>query len=83
MLTPNQCRFDYGKNLQPPPGFDLDAAIATSYSLDLNALLAIPIALCFRDTLEGDLKGEKIALFEALEQLKGKLKAKMELKLEL
>ncbi|MDD3813133.1 MAG: phospholipase D family protein [Desulfocapsaceae bacterium] len=74
MLTPNQCRFDYGKNLQPPPGFDFDAAIATSYSLDLNALLAIPIALCFKDTLEGDLKGEKIALFEALGQLKGKLK---------
>ena len=73
MLRPDKNRIDYGKQLQPPLGFELDAAIATTYSLDLNALLAIPIALCFHDTLEGDLKGEKMALFEAIDQLKGKL----------
>lgn len=74
MLDARANRLDYGEQLMPPEGYELDAAIATSYSLDLNALLAIPVALCFRNTLEGDLRGEKLALYEALSQLKGKLK---------
>ncbi|MDF1822279.1 MAG: phospholipase D family protein [Alcanivoracaceae bacterium] len=60
--------------LAPPDGYEFDAAIATTYSLDLNALLAVPISLCFSDTLDGDLKGEKLALLEAIGQLKGRLK---------
>lgn len=74
MLEPTQDRLCYGEQLTPPEGFDFDAAIATTYSLDLNALLAVPIALCFRNTLDGDLKGEKLALLEAIGQVKGKLK---------
>lgn len=74
MLEPKNDRLCYGEQLTPPDGFDFDAAIATTYSLDLNALLAVPIALCFRDTLDGDLKGEKLALLEAIGQVKGRLK---------
>lgn len=74
MLEPKQDRLCYGEQLTPPCGFDFDSAIATTYSLDLNALLAIPIALCFRNSLDGDLKGEKLALLEAIGQIKGKLK---------
>jgi hypothetical protein len=74
MLEPKQDRLCYGEQLTPPEGFDFDSAIATSYSLDLNALLAVPIALCFRNTLDGELKGEKLALLEAIGQVKGKLK---------
>lgn len=74
MLDSRNDRLDYGAELAPPDGFELDAAVATTYSLDLNALLAVPIALCFSNTLEGDLKGEKIALLEAMTQLKDKLK---------
>ena len=74
MLDPNTNRLDYGEQLNPPLGYELDSAIATTYSLDLETLLAIPIALCFNDTLDGDLKGEKLALLEAIGQLKGKLK---------
>jgi hypothetical protein len=74
MLTPESDRLDYGKQLNPPEGYELDSAIATTYSLDLNTLLAVPIALCFNDTLDGDIKGEKLALLEAIGQLKGKLK---------
>ena len=66
MLAPESNRLDYGEQLNPPEGYELDAAIATSYSVDLNTLLAVPIALCFNDTLDGDLKGEKLALLEAL-----------------
>jgi hypothetical protein len=74
MLEPKQDRLCYGEELTPPDGFDFDSAIATTYSLDLNALLAVPIALCFKNTLDGDLKGEKLALLEVLGQIKGKVK---------
>lgn len=74
MLEPKQDRLCYGEQLTPPEGFDFDSAIATSYSLDLDALLAVPIALCFKDTLDGELKGERLALLEAIGQVKGKLK---------
>lgn len=74
MLRPETDRLDYGEQLNPPVGYELDSAIATTYSLDLNALLAVPVALCFNDTLDGDIKGEKLALLEAIGQLKGRLK---------
>lgn len=74
MLKPDLNRLDYGEQLVPPAGYELDAAIATTYSLDLNALLAVPIALFFGDTLDGDLKGEKLALMEAVSQLKDKVR---------
>jgi|GEM_PF-2372188 len=74
MLEPKRDRFDYGKQLNAPDGFELDAAIATTYSLDLDALLAVSVALGFKDTLEGDLSGEKLVLLEAISNLKDKLK---------
>lgn len=74
MLEPKKDRFDYGEQLNAPDGFKLDAAIATTYSLDLNALLAVSVALGFKDTLEGDLSGEKLVLLEAISSLKDKLK---------
>jgi hypothetical protein len=73
-LDPKRCRVDYGQQLQPPEGYTLDSAIATTYTLDLDTLLTVPVALCFSDTLEGELQGEKLALLEAVGQLKGKLK---------
>lgn len=74
MLAPEVDRLDYGEQLNPPPGFEIDVAIATTYSLDLNALLAVPVALCFNGTFDGDLKGEKLALLEAIGQLKDKVR---------
>ncbi len=81
MLNPASSRCDYGQLLRPPTpdetdgvAYELDAAIATTYSLDLNALLVLPVSLVLGDTLEGDLAGEKIALLDAIGQLGGKLK---------
>lgn len=36
--------------LAPPAGFTLDAAVGTSYTLDLNAMLAVPTAFALRTT---------------------------------
>jgi len=81
MLNPASSRCDYGQLLRPPapdqPGgdvYELDAAIATTYSLDLNALLVLPVSLVLGDTLEGELAGEKLALLDAIGQLGGRLK---------
>ncbi len=74
MLVPEVDRLDYGEQLNPPLGFEIDVAIATTYSLDLNALLAVPVALCLNGNFDGDLKGERLALLEAISQLKDKIK---------
>ncbi len=74
MLEPRKDRFDYGEELNAPEGFELSAAIAATYTLDLDTLLAVSVALGFKDSLEGDLSGEKLVLLEAISGLKDKLK---------
>lgn len=74
MLNPQKDRIDYGEKLRPPSGFELSYALATSFTLDLDTLVCLPIALCFNNTLEGKLEGEKLALLEAIGQLDGRLK---------
>lgn len=74
MLNPQTNRVDYGDKLRPPAGFELSYALATTFSLELDTLLCLPIALCFDSTLEGDLQGEKMAMLEAIGQLSGRLK---------
>jgi hypothetical protein len=60
-----------GKALTPPPGYHVDALVATSYSLELEMALALPLAML----REGDLAGEpletvpRLDLFEALQRL--------------
>lgn len=61
MLSPNKNRLDYGEHLIPPKGYELARAIATTFSLDLNTLLTVPIAMCFGHTLEGDVEDMRVA----------------------
>ena len=64
MLNLTSDRLDYGDQLRAPAGYTFDQAIATTYSLDLETLIAASLALNLDQTLEGDLSGEKIALLE-------------------
>ncbi|EGR0268656.1 phospholipase D family protein [Vibrio alginolyticus] len=73
MLVPDKNRLDYGEQLIAPEGYELTHAIATTYSLDLNTLLTVPIAMCFGHTLEGSVEHMRIALLEALGMLGDKL----------
>jgi hypothetical protein len=57
-----------------PLNFELSYAFATSYTLELNTLPSLPVAMCFDSTLDGDLQGEKLALLEAIGQFRGRLK---------
>lgn len=74
MLNPHTDRLDYGEKLSAPEGFILSHGLATTYTLDLETLLCLPLALSFNSTLEGDLQGEKLALLESISQLRGKVK---------
>ncbi|MEI9786801.1 phospholipase D family protein [Moellerella wisconsensis] len=73
MLAPDKHRLDYGEQLIAPEGYELTHAIATTYSLDLNTLLTVPIAMCFGHTLEGSVEHMRIGLLEALATLDDKL----------
>ncbi len=68
MLDYKRDRLDYGEMLIPPPGYRLAKAIAATYSLDLNTLLSIPIALFYAQTMEGAGEGERIQLLEAIQR---------------
>lgn len=54
--------------LRPPAGYELDRAIGTSYSLDLLALLTVPLAFTFFDweSEDGRPTSDPVALLEAL-----------------
>lgn len=54
MLHPKYNRIDYGEQLIPPSGYELAKAIGTTYSLDLEALMVLPVALFYAQTLDGD-----------------------------
>ena len=52
--------------VKPPEGYDLDQAIGTTYSLDLYALLGVPVAAAFRDAMSEDGQADPLATLEAL-----------------
>lgn len=68
MLDYKKNRLDYGEQLMPPTGYRLQRAVAATYSLDLNTLLSIPIALFYAQTLEGSGSGERVQLLEAIQR---------------
>jgi hypothetical protein len=67
MLPPNQ-RELYLSALRPPPGYRLDRAIGTTYSLNLITLLSLPLSFALLDMTndEGKLDRNPVALLHAL-----------------
>jgi hypothetical protein len=53
--------------LRPPPDFRVDAAIGTTYSLDLDALLVVPLTFALFDHDDGTL-GDPVALLVAIRE---------------
>lgn len=75
MLNPrnNNDRLNYGKLLAPPVGYVLTKAVGTTYSLDLYALLAIPVAMFYAKSMEGDYKQNRYDVLDAIRQSKDKV----------
>lgn len=66
MLNPNNDRLDYGSILSAPANYELDFAIGTTYSLDLDSLVGASIALGLSEETDTVLKENPIFLLEAL-----------------
>lgn len=68
MLDYKTDRLDYGRQLNPPPGFVMERAVATTYSLDLSAFLSIPVALFYKRNLDGKLSEDRMDIFDAIQK---------------
>src|SRR5687768_17877112 len=69
MLEPNSRQL-LRDALRPPPGYSLDRAVTTTLSLDLMALLTVPVSLTFfqmRDE-DGPPAVDPLALLESLQR---------------
>jgi len=53
MLDAKKNRLDYGEQLIPPDSsYDLDYAVGTTYSLDLEAIMVLPVAMFYSRLLD-------------------------------
>lgn len=69
MIDAKSNRLNYGKLLKPPAGYELDYAVATTYSLDLEALLLIPVALFFSEDMDVDPHSFREDILEAINRV--------------
>ena len=73
MLDP-QVRHLYLSALRPPDGYNLDRAIATTFTLDLMSLLMAPMSMVLAQERDaGSLLADPIAVLESLRQTTDKL----------
>lgn len=73
MLHPKNDRLDYGEQLIPPEGYELSYAVGTTYTLDLEALMIIPVALFYSQTLDAEAAGIRYDLLDALTKASEKI----------
>ena len=73
MLDPYD-RLQLVGELRPPEGYEFDAGIGTTFSLDLISLLTVPLSLvlCEFDSREAALESPE-AVLEGLRRVSGKL----------
>lgn len=73
MLEMDEGRVSFADVLRPPEGYELSFAVATTYSLDLRALLGICIPLGLGFEPEALDSVNPVSLFAALKRMQGKL----------
>lgn len=72
MLDPKDRQL-YIRALQPPSGYNLDRALATTYTLNLLTLLAVPLSFAKFDLKSKDkILEEPISILEAVRRIAGK-----------
>ena len=74
MLEPGHRRL-FLDALRPPEEYSFDLAVGTTYTLDLMAFLAVPLAFTFRDAQDGDgqLAADPLALLESARRHAGRV----------
>lgn len=66
-------RINYGEVLMPPVGFRLERAIGTTYSLDLETLTAVSIALGLMEDTDSELISNPISMLSALQKISDRI----------
>lgn len=74
MLDLRNNYIDFGERLQPPLGYSIDYAVATTYSLDLHALLSIPLAMYYRQNLDSEISEGNFQVLDAIQNIQKHLK---------
>lgn len=73
LLNPSENRLDYGNLLQPEVGYDVEVAVALTYSLDLEALLGVPLSLGLLESMDSNLKDVPMFLLEGIRKSSDKI----------
>lgn len=73
MFRPKEDRLNYGQLLVPPVGYTLDLAVGTTYSLDLETLMAVSIALGIQESTDSSLSNNPFAILKSLQVLSDKM----------
>ncbi len=66
-------RLSYSEMLQPDIGYELDFAVGLTYSLDLEALLGIPVSFGLLDEVDENLMQSPFYLLEAIRKSSNRL----------
>lgn len=66
MLKPAENRLNYSELLTPPPGYEVEFAIGTTYALDLEALVGVPLALSLSEEMDQTFQDDPIYVLEGL-----------------
>ena len=75
MLDPRKNRMDYGEQLVPPSSeYDLEFAVGTTYSLDMNTLVLLPVALFHSRLLDSKPDDVRPELLDALSRAPEKIR---------
>ena len=69
MFKTNTDRLNYGEILKPPCGFRLNKAVGTTYSLDLEALMAAAISLGLAEDTDSRLLHNPVGMLNALQKV--------------
>ncbi|WP_027626247.1 phospholipase D family protein [Clostridium lundense] len=66
MIRPAEDRLNYSSLLNPPLGYEVEFAIGTTYSLDLEALVGVPMALSLSEEMDSTFIENPIFILEGL-----------------
>ncbi len=73
MFDPKANRLVYGDLLAPPPGYSLGAAVCTTYSLDLETLIASLVAIGLNEATDTELLRSPLNTLHAIERVSRKI----------
>lgn len=73
MFKPKEERLNYGQLLMPREGFTLVKAVGTTYSLDLETLMSVCIAMGIQESTDSSLTCNPYALLKSIQGLSDKL----------